>query len=1186
MLPKRKYFIINISKSLLLIEFLLLTSVELNLNKKRNILSQSSSIKLKIENSGEQTIYSSGTYDWCNPVIIPDEIIINGENQSEIKNKYNFDDINNEIILIWHNALQSTTCMFRDCSSITEIDLSNFDDSQLIQMQYMFHDCYSLKKIEISNFKGNKVADAGCLFINCYQLKSIDLANFCPISNAQIHYMFQNCNNLISLNFPNFNKEYTPNIEYIFTNCDNLRYINIENAIIKNQLISVFDFINSNYIICTHSPVLISKINSKLAKLNCENNYCLNQIEGDNCSSLNFIYQYNNKFYENCPNGTYNDNFYCIDCNEKCSLCSKESTEKNLCLSCNNLDNYYEKYNKTLNFDSPFIECFKFPKGFYLDSIDLLYKPCYYSCSSCDKNGNKENHNCIECNNEYKFELKMDNYLNCYSECPSLYYIEENINDTKYKCTLNSECPNNYNKLIKDLGKCIDKCEKEGNYKYEYRNNCFNDCPEGTIRNNNSLESDKKYFCKPICEEEEPFEIIQEQKCVKYCTAEELNNNLCILNFKSNNQENSNEDILIKNFEVFFTSENYNTSKIDQGEEEIYKEEAFTITFTSSKNQKNNINNNMTRIDLGQCEIELRKFYNLSDDKILYMKKIDINIPGMNIPKVIFDVYCKLNDTNLIKLNLSLCQNNRVEISIPIKLTENLDKLNSSSGYFNDICYVATSESGTDISLEDRKKDFVEGNKTICQEDCYFSNYDSETQNAKCLCKVKEFESFSTGMNIDKDNLYSNFVNIKNIINVKIMKCYKVLFNKKGIIKNIAFYIVSFIILFHIITIIIFYINQRYSLFNKIKEIIFGIRNWIFVEQNELQKIKTSKFEQIIKTKNINVKKKAKNKNRIITRNNIDKNIKCKKEKREKLLSEINYNFYYKIVNKNYPLNKSLKGENIQTHKFLKNINGSKSKIFKYTSNATINKSVNNQDILKKVKEIMKYNDEELNSLSYKYALIYDKRTYFEYYISLLKTRNNLIFSFCYKNDYNSQLVKIDLFFIDFTLFFSVNALFFDDNTMHKIYQDRGSFNLLYQLPQIIYSTFISSVLIIILNFFALSEESILNLKNNKRTRNLDQKVTKLNRILNIKFVLYFIISLLLLLFFWYYLCVFCSVYRNTQMHLIKDTLISFFLSFVYPFGIYLIPGFFRIPALNKSKNKRYCLYKFSQILQMLLSFA
>ena len=122
-----------------------------------------------------------------------------------------------------------------------------------------------------------------------------------------------------------------------------------------------------------------------------------------------------------------------------------------------------------------------------------------------------------------------------------------------------------------------------------------------------------------------------------------------------------------------------------------------------------------------------------------------------------------------------------------------------------------------------------------------------------------------------------------------------------------------------------------------------------------------------------------------------------------------------------------------------------------------------------------------------------------------------------------------------------------------------------------------------ILEFLALSEDNILNLKNNKEKRNLNQKVTKLNKILNIKFALYFIVSFLLLLFFWYYLSMFCAVYRNTQIHLIKDTLISFLLSFAISFVIYLSPGIFRIPSLSKQKNKRYFLYKISQVLQMIL---
>ena len=64
----------------------------------------------------------------------------------------------------------------------------------------------------------------------------------------------------------------------------------------------------------------------------------------------------------------------------------------------------------------------------------------------------------------------------------------------------------------------------------------------------------------------------------------------------------------------------------------------------------------------------------------------------------------------------------------------------------------------------------------------------------------------------------------------------------------------------------------------------------------------------------------------------------------------------------------------------------------------------------------------------------------------------------------------------------------------------------------------------------------------------------------------------------------FCAIYLNTQIHLIKDTLLSYASSFIEPFGIYLIPGLFRIPALsNRKKKNRYILYKISKILQMIL---
>ena len=230
----------------------------------------------------------------------------------------------------------------------------------------------------------------------------------------------------------------------------------------------------------------------------------------------------------------------------------------------------------------------------------------------------------------------------------------------------------------------------------------------------------------------------------------------------------------------------------------------------------------------------------------------------------------------------------------------------------------------------------------------------------------------------------------------------------------------------------------------------------------------------------------------------------------------------------------------------------------------------------------MTFNDNELNDMEYKLALKYDNRTYSEYYYSLIKTKHSFIFSFFYNNDYDSKIIKIDLFFIGFVIYFTVNALFFNDNTMHKIYENKGKFQFMYQLPQIIYSSLISIVFNTLLKLLALSESNILTLKSKKENKDVDKKEEYLNKKLQIKFVLYFIISTILLLLFWYYLSMFCAIYKNTQFHLIKDTLISFGLSLFYPFAIYLLPGLFRIPSLSNKKRNRKYLYAISKILQML----
>ena len=228
----------------------------------------------------------------------------------------------------------------------------------------------------------------------------------------------------------------------------------------------------------------------------------------------------------------------------------------------------------------------------------------------------------------------------------------------------------------------------------------------------------------------------------------------------------------------------------------------------------------------------------------------------------------------------------------------------------------------------------------------------------------------------------------------------------------------------------------------------------------------------------------------------------------------------------------------------------------------------------------MKLKDFEINSLDYEESLLLDKRGFFGYYFSLLKNNHPISFSFIPFIDYNSFIIKMFLFFYSFGLDFTINTLFFNDETMNKIYEDKGEFDILYQLPQILLSTVISRIIDSIIRTLALSQENISQLKLGKHKKHLKHKYKKLIKALKIKFTFFFIISFFVLTFFLYYETCFCGVYVNTQMHLIKDSVISFGVGLLYPFGIFLIPGIFRIAALTTKKQAGKYIYKLSSFIE------
>ena len=149
-------------------------------------------------------------------------------------------------------------------------------------------------------------------------------------------------------------------------------------------------------------------------------------------------------------------------------------------------------------------------------------------------------------------------------------------------------------------------------------------------------------------------------------------------------------------------------------------------------------------------------------------------------------------------------------------------------------------------------------------------------------------------------------------------------------------------------------------------------------------------------------------------------------------------------------------------------------------------------------------------------------------------------------------------------------------------YEEKGSFNFIYNIPQILYSSLISGFINGLIQILALTDSNIIEFKRKAKKKNVIIKKENLVRKIKIKLVLFFLINLILLIAFWFYLACFCAIYKNTQIHLIKDTVISFCTSMIYPFGIYILPGIFRLAALNAIKKDKELMLKLIKALQLL----
>ena len=126
------------------------------------------------------------------------------------------------------SEVTSMSYMFYNCSSLTSLDVTNFDTSNVTGMSYMFYDCSSLTSLDVTKFNTSNVTGMSGMFMGCSSLTSLDVTKFNTSNVTTMSDMFQGCSSLTSLDLRNFNTSKATNMS-----------VNVRLVIAYNYLIVV-----------------------------------------------------------------------------------------------------------------------------------------------------------------------------------------------------------------------------------------------------------------------------------------------------------------------------------------------------------------------------------------------------------------------------------------------------------------------------------------------------------------------------------------------------------------------------------------------------------------------------------------------------------------------------------------------------------------------------------------------------------------------------------------------------------------------------------------------------------------------------------------------------------------------------------------------------------------------------------
>ena len=719
---------------------------------------------------------------------------------------------------------------------------------------------------------------------------------------------------------------------------------------------------------------------------------------------------------------------------------------------------------------------------FYIPTISCsitLHNQCYDKCDSCTRLGSNNNNHCINCIEGYFF---IENTTNCVNELP-LYYYFDNKSSFYRKCPINcDECENN--------SICL-KCSGGYSLISKYTNNsrdsqCILSCDEYKYIID---DVSKNFHClyRKECPKEFPCAIGSQCRPL----GNECDNEIDIVSLI--------EDDIVKYYEDSF----------------VYKNDTMTIAVFDTA-QTMNEDSNLTKIDIKECFEKMQKDpkeYSL----ILFQREKNkaVNIKD----KISYTFYTKEGD----KFSLEQCEDTNInfttaveQIHFELKLNQDtfdtlskigVNAFNADDNFYNDVCMNFTAENGRDILLKDRLSEYYQ-TISYCSDECKTISITKNGSYITCSCPVvnANVAQFSIQENIDKKDITNQ--------NLKVIKCYKKVFNWNFMTINIGNWILITLLTCEICNFVVYIVIKRDKFLKFLKLPVHPVHYEVLQNTNSI-------LQSITNDNSSNEYH-----NKIIYNNSIEK----------MMIYQNNYEIPVKSI-------------------------------MKLTSSTQLNKDINQKIPNTKI---------NIDRADFQTTLSSDTRSFCCIFLLRVIQFNPIYISFIEKSKLKISQIYIGEILLTLTMFFFFNTFFYLDKYItHNYYK---GFNVLYHIPKCVISTVVSKIVIFAVKLLIkeFPTENEVN-KCRTKIKGMIFK-NKYLKIMNLLHYFYFTIIFLFTVITWYYVSAFDAVFQNTQLYLLYEIFISIVIDLLLIFIIAFIVTCMRVFALKCRKEKIFIFVRFIEV--------